>query len=505
MQSALHAFLAAGLIAGLTGTVAPLLAQDDTTPPSAPDHAFSAPYPGPTPDQATGPTDNTVTFQTFYDALSPLGNWIQTSDYGYVWQPTVSDPDWAPYTVGHWVYTDDGWTWASDEPWGWATYHYGRWINLQNIGWVWVPGYTWAPAWVSWRSGDGYVGWAPLPPDSFAGIDYSNDGSTDDDGYHIGGDSDYFYGIGPAYYIFLPIRCVGYRHYHDWYCDRHDNFERINHTTNVTNINVTRHSEHGDSAGLDPFHRVTAGGPSLDDVNATSSTPLTRVRLVNTSQPGGDNLTGDALALYAPSIRPGADARPTRVSGAVPLATINHGTDILRPLAVNASLMPAAATGPQIQRARLAQNNAPAAAKVVTDISPIQPVLKAPLTNLKPIAAPLRPSSTFTPSPSEFPAAPHAPSATVFNSSPGIYPQQPYGQGMAPTRIYNPNPTAPTSPTTSPSHPISTETPSAPRAYEHPSAPGSSSATSAPIESHPTPSPTSSPPPGPYVNPSPNR
>jgi hypothetical protein len=27
-----------------------------------------------------------------------------------------------------------------------------------------VPGIEWAPAWVSWRVGGGYVGWAPLPP-----------------------------------------------------------------------------------------------------------------------------------------------------------------------------------------------------------------------------------------------------------------------------------------------------------------------------------------------------
>jgi hypothetical protein len=31
-------------------------------------------------------------------------------------------------------------------------------------GWIWVPGDEWAPAWVSWHYGDGYVGWAPLPP-----------------------------------------------------------------------------------------------------------------------------------------------------------------------------------------------------------------------------------------------------------------------------------------------------------------------------------------------------
>jgi hypothetical protein len=43
--------------------------------------------------------------------------------------------------------------------------HYGRWVYADGIGWVWVPGTTWAPAWVAWASGDDWVGWAPLPPD----------------------------------------------------------------------------------------------------------------------------------------------------------------------------------------------------------------------------------------------------------------------------------------------------------------------------------------------------
>jgi hypothetical protein len=30
--------------------------------------------------------------------------------------------------------------------------------------WVWIPGIEWAPAWVSWRVGGGYIGWAPLAP-----------------------------------------------------------------------------------------------------------------------------------------------------------------------------------------------------------------------------------------------------------------------------------------------------------------------------------------------------
>ena len=97
-------------------------AQDDAPPPPPPDQAG----PGDQGDQGTS-------FQTFYDQLGDQGTWVQTDDYGYVFQPNVSDPDWAPYTDGHWVYTDVGWTWVSDEPWGWATYHYGRWANIDGM------------------------------------------------------------------------------------------------------------------------------------------------------------------------------------------------------------------------------------------------------------------------------------------------------------------------------------------------------------------------------------
>jgi hypothetical protein len=50
------------------------------------------------------------------------------------------------------------------ERWGWATYHYGRWGFKEDIGWYWVPGTVWAPAWVSWRKSPKHVAWAPLPP-----------------------------------------------------------------------------------------------------------------------------------------------------------------------------------------------------------------------------------------------------------------------------------------------------------------------------------------------------
>ena len=36
--------------------------------------------------------------------------------------------------------------------------------TIEDYGWFWVPGDTWAPAWVQWRYSDDYVGWAPIGP-----------------------------------------------------------------------------------------------------------------------------------------------------------------------------------------------------------------------------------------------------------------------------------------------------------------------------------------------------
>ncbi len=105
----------------------------------------------------------------FQAALEAYGEWQPHPRFGEVWVPYDLPPDWRPYTYGRWVYTDDwGWYWVSDDEeadWGWVTFHYGRWAHDQRLGWFWVPGDEWGPAWVDWRRGDDFVGWAPLPPD----------------------------------------------------------------------------------------------------------------------------------------------------------------------------------------------------------------------------------------------------------------------------------------------------------------------------------------------------
>jgi len=100
----------------------------------------------------------------FYAPLSPYGTWVEVGSYGRCWRPVGIAVDWRPYCYGHWVWTDCGWYWASDEPWGWACFHYGWWVYDPVYAWIWVPGVEWGPAWVSWRVGGGYIGWAPLAP-----------------------------------------------------------------------------------------------------------------------------------------------------------------------------------------------------------------------------------------------------------------------------------------------------------------------------------------------------
>ncbi|HYC15918.1 MAG TPA: DUF6600 domain-containing protein [Pseudolabrys sp.] len=123
-------------------------------------------------------------------ALEEFGAWRPHPRFGEVWTPTGVPPDWRPYQYGHWVYTEEwGWYWVSDDveaDWGWVVFHYGRWAFEPGFGWFWVPGDEWAPAWVNWRYGDQYVGWAPLPPDELIER----------------------FEIEPAYWVFVPSRFI---------------------------------------------------------------------------------------------------------------------------------------------------------------------------------------------------------------------------------------------------------------------------------------------------------
>ena len=118
------------------------------------------------------PASAEASFDFFYSNLSPHGRWLVSGSYGKVWQPSDYQPGWDPYYDGHWEYTDVGYTWVSDYPWGAVPYHYGTWARDPGYGWVWVPGYTWAPAWVVFRTGPDYIGWAPVTPSFSVGVSF---------------------------------------------------------------------------------------------------------------------------------------------------------------------------------------------------------------------------------------------------------------------------------------------------------------------------------------------
>src|SRR5438477_1643729 len=249
-------------------------------------------------------------YSMFYTKLEPYGAWLETSDYGYVWQPrqAESSRSWRPYTTGRWVYTAAGWTWISEEPFGWATYHYGRWTRLRGIGWVWVPGQQWAPAWVSWPKSNDYVGWAPLPPE--ARFDQPT-------GIHNW--SDNYYDIGPDQYCFVATGEFGAQRAESTILPPERNVAIVNQTTNVTNITYNNTT-------------IVNEGPNYDEVRAQSREPMQRFRLernasvdLNVEAPR-PLVQGETVIVAAPVISaPQASERPRAVKQNITQVTVDLG------------------------------------------------------------------------------------------------------------------------------------------------------------------------------------
>jgi hypothetical protein len=152
------------------------------------------------------PPGSDINLVYFQSQLGPYGSWVDVPPYGPVWRPNdaATIPGWRPYfNQGSWQYTDAGWFWRSDAPYGDVVFHYGRWMNDIRYGWVWIPGYDWAPAWVAWRNADGFAGWAPLPPAARfeVGVGLM---------YHGGLAMDVDFGLLPDSYVF-----VGFDHFWD--------------------------------------------------------------------------------------------------------------------------------------------------------------------------------------------------------------------------------------------------------------------------------------------------
>ena len=252
-------------------------------------------------------TDESASYDAFYAKLDPYGDWRETADYGYVFQPRAAagSRKWRPYTNGRWVYTDAGWTWVSEEPFGWATYHYGRWTRLRHIGWVWVPGDEWAPAWVSWRKSDDYVGWAPLPPEA------NFDRRT---GIHHWADS--YYDLGPEEYSFVPTNEFGSQRIEQTVVPQERNITIVSQTINVTNITYNN-------------AMIVNQGPNYEDLSHRSRQPIARLRLERGGKfEDGDSraiVRGEVISMAAPFIAPAQRrGRPARVKETIGDMVVDH-------------------------------------------------------------------------------------------------------------------------------------------------------------------------------------
>lgn len=252
-----------------------------------------------------------VSFGVFYSSLGSYGEWISIGTGSYAWRPAQVGVGWRPYVDGRWIWTDDGWYWATDEPWGWATYHYGRWYDDDYYGWVWVPGYDWAPAWVEWRYGGDYIGWAPLGPYAIFSMSF---------GIHYS----HYWSTPYRYWSFVDCRHMGSRDMHRYIYRTEDNTRLIGRTRG------------GGSVQYDGG-RVITRGPGRDYVERRGNLRLERADIVGVADRRQERVIRmegrERVETYRPKIdgntRGGTIERPERVrEGERPLNLDTRSLDL---------------------------------------------------------------------------------------------------------------------------------------------------------------------------------
>jgi hypothetical protein len=212
----------------------------------------------------------------FYNELSPYGEWVRHPRYGWAWFPRHVHPGWRPYSLGRWVESDYGWTWISDESFGWATYHYGRWAWDSHVGWLWVPGTDWAPAWVAWQHGNGYVGWAPLPPAV---------GFESGVGIRLGR---FDLGIAPRDYAFVEERRFLDSRIGGYIVPEARNATLIDNTTNMTNYTVVD-------------DRVINHGVPIEGIERATGRRAPRFRVATATTLRAASVQRDLISIYRPT------------------------------------------------------------------------------------------------------------------------------------------------------------------------------------------------------------
>ncbi|NIM58838.1 MAG: hypothetical protein GTO16_07850 [Candidatus Aminicenantes bacterium] len=222
----------------------------------------------------------------FYDYLSPYGIWIYHRPYGYVWIPRDVPFGWRPYTRGRWIWTDYGWMWRSLIIWGWAPFHYGRWDWDRGLGWFWVPDTVWGPGWVTWRSSNLYIGWAPLPPGVpfVVGVGVRRTAFNIPHSHWVFVDGNYFLDTSLHLHIYPYER----------------NRTIIRYTVHKTNIYVRNNRVVNEGIGIDNVRRITKKQISKYELKDVDKAEVRRIG------PG-------QLEVYRPKIRKSDTAKPKTV------------------------------------------------------------------------------------------------------------------------------------------------------------------------------------------------
>src|SRR5690606_32690303 len=157
------------------------------------------------------------------------------------------------------------------------------------------------PAWVSWRSGGGYYGWAPLGPRMGIAVNVV---------------------IPAAHWIFVPQRYIASSRIYRYYTPYRNRVNIYNRTTIINNTYVYNNRTYVTGPRHSEVERVTRSRVAIRDINSTS-------------RPGRASVNNRSVSLYRPEVDRStrSSARPSRVADAATVrsASTRHSSVSSRP------------------------------------------------------------------------------------------------------------------------------------------------------------------------------
>lgn len=269
----------------------------------------------------------TVDFEFFYKELSTAGEWIEIdakklgldikpgisfnssksfisellgvkSAYAqtgeqvfnlFVWRPTtelVSDMvnetnEYIPFNNGQWLYTNEGWYFKANTPQEELTSHYGRWAKDDELGWVWLPGKTYSPAWVDWRQNDDYVAWAPVPPNKYIENDVLKTEDINENNYTI---------VEKKHLIEPSVYKYRYQYVEN------KNKILIKEMTKTDGVIIKE-------------KRIINKGPDISDIEDKTGKKIEQVKIVKVNKKEDSGIKDNTLAVFVPELKKSKEVR----------------------------------------------------------------------------------------------------------------------------------------------------------------------------------------------------